>query len=274
MTIMPSLAEISRVPEHVISPIDVGFNCWIDLCIWVLEIDGLRVAPFEHHPEFTGNLQQLGLTPSVWRSWFERVVRLQDPMLQWRGRNQSEAEWVEQEIARSKELTDAYREAVGGDDNEIDWLANRKALKQHYGLYQQQLAQTIASLNPILTEGKLEDLALDFDEQTLLRNCPGTVELNAHLGRLWKTYEDEVEVSRYQQLPMRSAQEQIKGQLSEALVGLPSLNIYFTAYASPVELLFPPTSVVTSRRLETREEEFSEFVKSTVLQLKQYSGQN
>ncbi|WP_297157350.1 hypothetical protein, partial [Thermogemmatispora sp.] len=49
----------------------------IDFCLWMLRIDGLRVAPFDTHPDGTHLLQAAGLTPEAWRSWFLRVLAKQ-----------------------------------------------------------------------------------------------------------------------------------------------------------------------------------------------------
>ena len=54
-----------------------GFNRPIDFCVWALEVDGLRVPPFEQHPDGDGSLRAAGLDIEIWRTWFERVVTLQ-----------------------------------------------------------------------------------------------------------------------------------------------------------------------------------------------------
>lgn len=47
---------------------DIGF------CVWILQIDGLRVAPFAHHPEGSGHLRALGMTATDWRAWYMGVL--------------------------------------------------------------------------------------------------------------------------------------------------------------------------------------------------------
>ena len=54
-----------------------GFNLSIDFCVWILEVDGLHVPPFTHHPRYVGQLQTIGLTAATWYGWLERVVALQ-----------------------------------------------------------------------------------------------------------------------------------------------------------------------------------------------------
>lgn len=46
----------------------------VDFCLWVLEIDGLRVAPFDRHPDGDAALRQAGLTAQAWQAWFDAVV--------------------------------------------------------------------------------------------------------------------------------------------------------------------------------------------------------
>lgn len=54
-----------------------GFNMTVDFCIWVLEVDGLYVPPFDQHPEGDGSLRAAGLDAEAWQSWLMRVVNLQ-----------------------------------------------------------------------------------------------------------------------------------------------------------------------------------------------------
>lgn len=54
-----------------------GFNMMVDFCIWVLEVDGLQVPPFDQHPEGDGSLRAVGPDALQWQSWLIRVVNLQ-----------------------------------------------------------------------------------------------------------------------------------------------------------------------------------------------------
>src|SRR5689334_20983567 len=51
-----------------------GTNSTADFCLWVLEVDGLRVPPFDQHPDGDGSLRALGLTAENWQTWFWRVL--------------------------------------------------------------------------------------------------------------------------------------------------------------------------------------------------------
>lgn len=54
---------------------DDHFDLMVDFCFWVLEADGLHVAPFEHHRGGDGTLQAAGLDAASWRGWMHEVVR-------------------------------------------------------------------------------------------------------------------------------------------------------------------------------------------------------
>jgi hypothetical protein len=54
-----------------------GFNATLDVCVWALESDGLRVPPFDRHPDGDGALRMAGLTEESWLDWFREVIRLQ-----------------------------------------------------------------------------------------------------------------------------------------------------------------------------------------------------
>ncbi|MFL5703632.1 MAG: hypothetical protein ACJ8AG_12510 [Ktedonobacteraceae bacterium] len=56
------------------------FRAAVDFCVWVLERDGLRVAPFDRHEEGDGSLRSVGLTADEWRQWYTEVIQIQDQM--------------------------------------------------------------------------------------------------------------------------------------------------------------------------------------------------
>ena len=55
-----------------------GFNMMVDFCIYVLEVDGLHVPPFDLHLEGNRTLRTRGCTADDWRFWLAEVVALQD----------------------------------------------------------------------------------------------------------------------------------------------------------------------------------------------------
>jgi hypothetical protein len=63
-----------RDPWHF--SLDAGGQ--IGFCLWALQRDGLKVAPYDCHPEGDGSLRALGMTEESWRAWHERVLALAD----------------------------------------------------------------------------------------------------------------------------------------------------------------------------------------------------
>lgn len=47
----------------------------VDFCVQALRHDGLRVPPFDRHPDGDGSLRDLGLDPGSWRRWLDAVLR-------------------------------------------------------------------------------------------------------------------------------------------------------------------------------------------------------
>jgi hypothetical protein len=58
--------------------LSVGYRPFVDFCVWVLEVDGLRAGPFDRHPEGNGRLREAGLDSAGWEIWFSDVVATLD----------------------------------------------------------------------------------------------------------------------------------------------------------------------------------------------------
>ena len=50
------------------------FDMMIDFCFWILEADGLLVAPFDHHTGGDSTLQAPGLDAASWQVWMHEVI--------------------------------------------------------------------------------------------------------------------------------------------------------------------------------------------------------
>jgi hypothetical protein len=46
----------------------------VDFCVWTLEVDGMRVAPFYRHGDGTGALRAAGMQPDGWRIWLSALI--------------------------------------------------------------------------------------------------------------------------------------------------------------------------------------------------------
>jgi hypothetical protein len=73
----------------------IGFNAAIDFCVWILEVDGLHIPPFNLHPDGNKSLRASGLSTDNWRSWFAKVATSQDqqqsPSTLWNGGSEMRA---------------------------------------------------------------------------------------------------------------------------------------------------------------------------------------
>ncbi len=72
-------------PSHLNWRLD--FSRAVTFCVWVLQLDGLAVSPFDKHANGNESLRTIGLTARSWAMWFDRVVaaeseRSQFPPLQ------------------------------------------------------------------------------------------------------------------------------------------------------------------------------------------------
>lgn len=84
----------------------LGMSPVIDFCIWVLEKDGLRIAPFDQHPDGDGSLRSLGMTADNWRSWITRTALLVDQRYLW----QTDSSAVEPQVDPLLELQQFHRQ--------------------------------------------------------------------------------------------------------------------------------------------------------------------
>lgn len=89
-----------------------GFTLMVDFCLWVLEVDGLQVPPFDRHPAGDGSLQAVGLDPSGWQSWLVRVVTLQESQQQAWQQSPSHAHPLSPEEWRNRFIPEAHDPAL------------------------------------------------------------------------------------------------------------------------------------------------------------------
>ena len=63
----------------------------VDFCVRALRHDGLRVPPFDRHPDGDGSRRALGLDPGGWRRWLDAVLVARDRLdpVQWIGPHRS-----------------------------------------------------------------------------------------------------------------------------------------------------------------------------------------
>jgi hypothetical protein len=63
----------SPVPATWHNPHSVSWTVHVrtplDFAVWILTLDGMRVEGFDKHPDGSGELRDLGMTPNLWHDW-------------------------------------------------------------------------------------------------------------------------------------------------------------------------------------------------------------
>ena len=193
-------------------------NLKIDFCVWVLEVDGLRIPPFDKHQGGNKLLQAEGFNADTWREWLSRVVATQDLRL---SVLQKPEEWIEMMI-KSRNITASYEEL------DIDKL--RASLAQEVSLMSQQ--------NP-----KLIELAQSFSWTSIPPEIwTGESNIGDILQKLWEDY---------LRAPRRGASRshvnfEFYDELQKYRDHLSYLHIYPVDYPTPVEYIVPPAAIILS----------------------------
>jgi hypothetical protein len=52
-----------------------GYKSHVDFLVWVLEIDGLHIPPFNQHPQGDQSLKSRRITADLWKSWMTQVLQ-------------------------------------------------------------------------------------------------------------------------------------------------------------------------------------------------------
>ncbi|HEX5505774.1 MAG TPA: hypothetical protein VFW96_24365 [Thermomicrobiales bacterium] len=176
--------------------VDPAFN--VNFCVWALRVDGLRVPPFDRHPDGDGALRALGLTPAGWRAWLDRVlerdlrhheaiqhgawppprdlaVSVFEPFTAWAGEPAVGA-WLAEAWPRYYREADAWRRRVTGFD---DPATNPAHLRPAEGRrLWRELKPWRKNLPP------LRFYLVDYPEVVLLVLPPATALLGTGDGRL------------------------------------------------------------------------------------------
>jgi hypothetical protein len=118
--------------------IDHGFNADVDFCIWVLELDGLHIPPFDQHREGNSELQTKGLDAESWRNWLATVVALQDSILLLNNYSQNQQLLVEEQLTNCNTIHSMLVQQPEWSNEQIDLPTLRSMLDSQYVSYEQQ----------------------------------------------------------------------------------------------------------------------------------------
>ncbi|MBO0794512.1 MAG: hypothetical protein J2P36_26660 [Ktedonobacteraceae bacterium] len=198
-----------------------------NFCIWVLEVDGLRVPPFEHHSEGNGILRAAGLNEGNWRSWVEEMTRLKD-----------QHSYASQKLF-VQTANDVCRDllAKGGLPNNPQSEDARHYLQAHM----QEFTQ-------LLTQAQQTQPDLFFPKRMIpLDVWSGSPEGGKRLRELWEHYEP---IAKQRLAWEQDVQTHHNGQtnlwqaLSPYHTRLDSLMIHLVAYSQETVYLVPPRSII------------------------------
>jgi hypothetical protein len=106
-----------------------GFNMMVDFCVWVLEVDGLHVPPFDAHADGDGSLRAAGMNTENWQRWLIQVVQLQHEQDLFFRKNRSKETVQEKMALYSSEVYNPPLAWQGNDEVRQRLLA----LWEHYG---------------------------------------------------------------------------------------------------------------------------------------------
>jgi len=218
-----------------------GSDPTIDFCIWVLQVDGLQVPPFDRHPAGDGSLREAGLTADNWLTWFLRVL---DP----EQRKQDEAQLQQLYMAEYLKVA---------NEPDIEHFKRRYQAERRNG-----------SADPPLPP-----------PPTFYHYCAswmGDLAIKNRLLELEKQYTQNAsqysravgDVERALIRGERKAATRLYDELKPYHNRLPPLQIYLVAYEYPLDyLLAPATLLVTVQEGQPAYQEFCERVFNAVAEL-------
>lgn len=221
-----------------------GSNPTVDFCLWVLQVDGLHVPPFDQHPDGDGSLRTLGLTEEAWQTWFLRAL---DPV-------QSKQDM---EQLRQQHLA-AYLQSTGLDMEQLGQRHRAEQLKistdpplpppPEWYHYHASWQGGIAIKNKLIElEKQYQQIA---DQRDRLRD---RVERELHREE-------------------RKVATRLYDELKPYHNKIPPLNICLAVYEYPLDYLVAPAAfLLTVQEGQPRFQEFRERVIAAVAELAAHS---
>jgi hypothetical protein len=261
------LSKVFTINPEVDWRIDHGFNNSVDFCIWVLEIDGLRVPPFDQHPEGNRILQNVGVNADSWRQWLSTVVALQDSILLRNEIFPDQSLWIEEQLNVNNSMYLEFKQHPEWSNVQIDLAAMRSSMLNHSVILEQQYQAAFAKVSHL--PGK----PIDYRDKPF-DVFPGSAEIKEILVSLWQHYIQISEQERAE-TPYRRETRRITGDGGKKeLWGLDYLNIYTVRYPVPVEYFVPSVSVIISlaNNLVVKSDDFYGLVERAAISFAQTNG--
>jgi len=223
-----------------------GSEPTIDFCLWVLQVDGLQVPPFDQHPDGDGSLRVLGLTAPDWQSWFHRVID--------REQRKSDVEQLRQLYLA------AYLTATGEPDVEH--------------LQQRILAEQLHSRQdpPLPAPPEFRYHHASWRGSAAVRDR--LVELQEHYQQVSRQRNQWCDnLSRALFKEERRSKTRLYDELKPYARRVPALTIYHAVYERPLDYLVPPaTLLMTVQEGQPNPQDHRERVLAAVAELAAWSG--
>jgi hypothetical protein len=199
----------------------------VDFCIWVLEVDGLHVPPFEHHSGGNGILRAAGLNEESWQEWIREMIRQND---------QHQYTSQKQSIQASNEAFKVMQ-ARAGSPNDPQSKIFRDYMQAHPQEFTQLLIQTRQARPDLFFPKRI----------TPLDAWSGSPEIGKRLRELWEQYE-LIKEKRFSWEKNFQANDSGKMNLWQVLepyhTRLDSLMIHFIGYSQEKVYSVPPRSII------------------------------
>lgn len=227
-----------------------GFSKRVDFCIWVLEIDGLQIPPFNFHSDGNGLLRSQGMDGESWQSWVKNIVIKMDNRLSWQVQDiQSAITNNLQELRHffalpNQSYWQGYPDIKQALDNwqseEQDNLNELRSSLEKYHIWKnQQYEKAVAQLEQLPAEVRQISSHAPPPEFW----C-GKPQVKEQLRELWQSY--SAIISRQQFDAPTGKKNTLLQQLKPFLKHLGVLDIYVVCYPEVVEYLVPPVSAILS----------------------------
>lgn len=218
-----------------------GSDPTVDFCLWVLQVDGLHVPPFDQHPDGDGSLRALGLTEDTWQTWFLRAL---DPV-------QSK-----QDVEHLQQLYLAEYLTISGEPDQ-------EHLKRRY-----QAEHLKISTEPTLPPPpEFYHYQASWQGSIAIKNT--LIELEKQFRQISGQRERLIgEVERASHREERKAATRLYDDLKPYHNRIPPLNICLVTYAYPLDyLVAPATLLMTVQEGQPGLQEFRERVLAAVAEL-------
>lgn len=222
-----------------------SFDTMVDFCIWVLEVDGLHVPPFNRHPDGNGILRAKGMEPESWRAWMTKIVLLLDQRLNW---------LVEEPEAKVADTLDSFARmtSISSVERPTSDFSNseptlRASIDQQMAWQNRYYWDAVRAVQQFC--GEFVPLQVSQSEPAdLWDGEPAVKEL---LKELWQRYtfvsqEHDSECRRREAERVEISTQQLWDDLQPYHSRLADLSLYQVVYPEPVEYLVPPVSAILS----------------------------